>query len=141
AAPRPLPGAPPAAPYDRVPVTPPAPARAAMPPAAPPALERPRPAPAAPAAVAPRRPMPEESDDSALSDSVLARVAPALRAQLHDTLEKMAWEAFGSVAESIVEQAVERLEKVAWEVVPRLAETLILEEIRKLKGGDSEDAS
>ena len=49
-------------------------------------------------------------------------------------------EAFGSAAESIIEQAVERIEKVAWEVVPRLAETLILEEIRKLKGGDSEEA-
>ncbi|HEX5065269.1 MAG TPA: response regulator [Myxococcota bacterium] len=79
------------------------------------------------------------SSDAAIADAALARVAPALRAQLHDTLEKMAWEAFGSAAETIIQQAVERLEKVAWEVVPRLAETLIQEEIRKLKGGDEDD--
>jgi hypothetical protein len=70
----------------------------------------------------------------------MARVAPALRGQLHDTLEKMAWEAFGSAAETIIRQAVERVEKVAWEVVPRLAETLILEEIRKLKAESEEPA-
>jgi CheY-like chemotaxis protein len=94
--------------------------------------------PAPPARSVAPRPAPSR-DETALSDAVVARVAPALREQLHDTLEKMAWEAFGSAAESIIEQAVERLEKVAWEVVPRLAETLILEEIRKLKGGDSDE--
>ena len=125
--------------YDRVPQTPPTPARAATAPAAPAAPVR-APVPAPPARSVAPRPMPE-LDESSLSDAVVARVAPALREQLHDTLEKMAWEAFGSVAESIVEQAIERLEKVAWEVVPRLAETLILEEIRKLKGGDSEDSA
>jgi CheY-like chemotaxis protein len=114
--------------YDRVPQTPPAPPARVPAPPTPPARS-----------VAPR-PL-SERDESALAGDVVARVAPALREQLHDTLEKMAWEAFGSVAESIVEQAVERLEKVAWEVVPRLAETLILEEIRKLKGGDSEDSA
>jgi len=136
--------------YDRMPQAPPAPARVAMPPTPTPAAipERPRPAPAGPAAPA-RDPAPPPArsaapmaassrDEVSLSDAVVARVAPALREQLHDTLEKMAWEAFGSAAESIIEQAVERLEKVAWEVVPRLAETLILEEIRKLKG-DSDD--
>ena len=56
-----------------------------------------------------------------LADEAMARVAPALREQLHETLEKIAWEAFGRAAENIVEQAVERLEKAAWEVVPRLA--------------------
>ncbi len=66
-------------------------------------------------------------------DTALEQIAPALREQLHETLEKIAWEAFGQVTEKIVEQAVERLEKIAWEVVPKLAETLIQEEIRKLK--------
>ncbi|HVH17346.1 MAG TPA: hypothetical protein VNF72_03505, partial [Myxococcota bacterium] len=96
------------------------------------------PAPAPPARSPATRPASPPSD-AAIADAALARVAPALRAQLHDTLEKMAWEAFGSAAETIIQQAVERIEKVAWEVVPRLAETLILEEIRRLKGGDEED--
>jgi CheY-like chemotaxis protein len=73
------------------------------------------------------------SQPGRMTDDALAQIAPALREQLHETLEKIAWEAFGNVTEAVVEQAVERLEKIAWEVVPKLAETLILEEIRKLK--------
>ena len=57
-----------------------------------------------------------------------------LRNRLHDTLEKIAWEAFGDVTEQVVRQALERVEKVAWEVIPQLAETLIREEIRRMKG-------
>jgi CheY-like chemotaxis protein len=79
------------------------------------------------------RERPQAERAARVADEALAQIAPALRAQLHETLEKIAWEAFGNVTETIVEQAVERLEKVAWEVVPKLAETLILEEIRKLK--------
>jgi hypothetical protein len=79
----------------------------------------------------PRRPSPETA--ARMTDEALAQIGPALREQLHETLEKIAWEAFGNVTETVVEQAVERLEKIAWEVVPKLAETLILEEIRKLK--------
>lgn len=94
---------------------------------------------AAPPARSPATRPASPPSDAAIADAALARVAPALRAQLHDTLEKMAWEAFGSAAETIIQQAVERIEKVAWEVVPRLAETLILEEIRRLKGGDEDD--
>ena len=71
---------------------------------------------------------------AALPDDALEQIAPALQEQLHETLERIAWEAFGQVTETVVEQAVERLEKIAWEVVPKLAETLIQEEIRKLKG-------
>jgi len=96
------------------------------------------PAPSRPAA--PRSSAPHPAAGSAsIADPALERIAPALRAQLHETLEKIAWEAFGRAAETIIEQAVERLEKAAWEVVPRLAETLILEEIRRLKD-ESEDA-
>lgn len=73
-------------------------------------------------------------DPEATAAAVLAQVAPELRAQLHDTLERIAWEAFGQVTEKLVKQAIDRVEKAAWEVVPKLAETLILEEIRKLKG-------
>ena len=67
-------------------------------------------------------------------NDIVTEITPVLREQLHETLEKIAWESFGQVTETIVEHAVERLEKAAWEVVPKLAETLILEEIRKLKG-------
>jgi hypothetical protein len=63
-----------------------------------------------------------------------SELSPRLRGQVHDTLEKVAWEAFGDLSERIVREAVERIEQVAWDVIPRLAETLIREEIRKLKG-------
>jgi CheY-like chemotaxis protein len=76
------------------------------------------PAPAAPAAAAP---------------SALQALGPERR-ELHDALEKLAWEAFGPVAENLVREAVERIERIAWEVVPQLAEALVKEEIRKLKG-------
>jgi hypothetical protein len=62
-------------------------------------------------------------------------VSPELRAELRDTLEKIAWDAFAPVTEKIVREALERVEQVVWEVVPKLAESLIQEEIRRLKGG------
>jgi CheY-like chemotaxis protein len=64
-------------------------------------------------------------------------LSPLMREQLHDALEKIAWEAFGNVTEQIVQEALERVEKVAWEVIPQMAEALIREEIRKLKGEES----
>jgi CheY-like chemotaxis protein len=103
----------------------------------PPAAAEPRlrpPADAAPAE-ATRRP----AEESALrADSVLSQIAPTLRAEIHDTLEKVAWESFGDVTEKIVADAVDRVEKIAWEVIPQLAETLIKEEIRRIKG-ESDD--
>jgi CheY-like chemotaxis protein len=86
--------------------------------------------PAAPAAEA-AAPAP---DREAIADAILRQVQPQLQAQVHETLERIAWEAFGQVTEKIVAQAVEKLETITWEVVPKLAETLIQEEIRKLKG-------
>ncbi len=71
---------------------------------------------------------------SSASDVDLSSVSSELRNRLHDTLEKIAWEAFGDVTEQIVRQALERVEKIAWEVIPQLAETLIREEIRRMKG-------
>jgi len=73
---------------------------------------------------------------SASSAEVLEELAPKLRAQLHDTLEKIAWESFSDLTETIVRQAVERVERVAWEVIPQLAETLVREEIRRMKGDE-----
>ncbi len=61
---------------------------------------------------------------------------PAFRQEIRDAVEKLAWEAMGPLAESLVRETVEKVERVAWEVIPQMAETLIREEIRKLKGED-----
>jgi hypothetical protein len=60
-------------------------------------------------------------------------LAPGVSEHIHESLEKVAWEAFGDVSERLVRDALERLEAIAWEVIPQLAETLIREEIRRLK--------
>jgi CheY-like chemotaxis protein len=72
------------------------------------------------------------------AEALMAAIGPELRQQLHDTLEKIAWESFGELTEAIVSQSVERVESIAWEVIPRMAETLIQEEIRRMKA-QSED--
>jgi len=71
--------------------------------------------------------------------ALMASIGPELRQQLHDTLEKIAWESFGELTEAIVRQSVERVESIAWEVIPRMAETLIQEEIRRMKAEPDED--
>jgi CheY-like chemotaxis protein len=76
------------------------------------------PAPPRPAAAAERRPEPSQAVGSALE-----ALTPKLRAQLHDTLEKIAWASFSAVTEQIVRQALERVEAIAWEVIPQMAET------------------
>jgi CheY-like chemotaxis protein len=73
-------------------------------------------------------------DPAALAGIAMAEIEPQLREQLHDTLEKIAWENLGAVTEQIINQAVDRIERAAWEVIPEMAETLIREEIRKMKG-------
>jgi CheY-like chemotaxis protein len=67
-------------------------------------------------------------------DQLTEQIAPALRVELHETLEKIAWESFGQMTDRIVQEVIQRVETVAWDVVPKLAEALIQEEIRKLKG-------
>jgi CheY-like chemotaxis protein len=67
-------------------------------------------------------------------DKLTEQIAPALRVELHETLEKIAWESFGQMTDRIVQEVIQRVETVAWDVVPKLAEALIQEEIRKLKG-------
>ncbi len=52
---------------------------------------------------------------------------------LSQTLEKVAWEAFGSLSEQVVNEVRKRIESVVWEVVPQLCERLIREEIERLK--------
>jgi CheY-like chemotaxis protein len=79
-----------------------------------------------------------DAEPTSEAAAALPDLGPLLRDQLHDTLEKIAWEAFGEVAEAIVKQTLERVEQVAWEVIPQMAEALIQEEIRKLKGEDKD---
>jgi CheY-like chemotaxis protein len=63
-------------------------------------------------------------------------LSPVMREQIHEVLEKVAWEAFADVSDSIVRQVLQRVESVVWEVVPQMAEALIQEEIRRMKGDD-----
>jgi CheY-like chemotaxis protein len=84
-----------------------------------------------------RGPAPEpDAEVAALAESAVDAVGSRLRAQLHDTLEKVAWESLSDVTDQIVRQAVERIEAIAWEVIPQMAETLVREEIRRMKGED-----
>lgn len=77
-------------------------------------------------------------DAPAMAGAALAEIEPRLREDLHDTLEKIAWESLGSLSEQIVRQAVAQIEQIAWEVIPQLAETLVREEIRRMKGGEDD---
>jgi CheY-like chemotaxis protein len=61
-------------------------------------------------------------------------LTPAMRERVHDSLEKMAWEAFADLPDAIVRQALAKIEEIAWEVIPQMAEALIREEIRRMKG-------
>lgn len=63
-------------------------------------------------------------------------VSQVMRDRIHETLEKIAWEAFADVSDSIVRQVLERVESIVWEVVPQMAEALVREEIRRIKGDD-----
>ena len=56
-----------------------------------------------------------------------------MRQELHQHLEKIAWEAFGDLSERIVRETLARIEAIAWEVIPQMAETLVREEIRRLQ--------
>jgi CheY-like chemotaxis protein len=74
------------------------------------------------------RPIPATAAGAHLSD--------VMRDRVHETLEKVAWEAFADLSDTIVRQVLERVEQVAWEVIPQMAEALIQDEIRKIKGDD-----
>ena len=103
-----------------------------------PAPEPPPPAPQVAAAPPPVSSEPVPTPAAGPEAAVLAEIAPRLREQLHDTLEKIAWESFSDVTEKIVRQALEKVEAIAWEVIPHLAETLVREEIRRMKGESEE---
>jgi cell pole-organizing protein PopZ len=58
---------------------------------------------------------------------------------LSQSLEKVAWEAFGNLSELIVRDVLKKVEEIAWEVLPQLAERLLREEIARLKAEASRD--
>jgi hypothetical protein len=65
-------------------------------------------------------------------------ISPVMRQRIHETLERVAWEAFADLSETMVKQVLERVESIAWEVIPQMAEALVKEEIRRMKGEDEE---
>ena len=71
---------------------------------------------------------------AAAPSASLPDLSPMMRQRIHDTLEKVAWEAFADLSDTIVRQVLARVEAVAWEVIPAMAETLVREEIRRMKG-------
>jgi len=89
-------------------------------------------APIAPPPVPVSEPVRVAANDSAASGAHIE----SLRQELHQHLEKVAWEAFGDLSDRIVRETLSRIEAIAWEVIPQMAETLIREEIRRLQ--DSE---
>jgi CheY-like chemotaxis protein len=76
---------------------------------------------------------------SAAAQPAATRAVPSgahlevMRQELHQHLEKIAWEAFGDLSERIVRETLARIEAIAWEVIPQMAETLVREEIRRLQ--------
>lgn len=56
------------------------------------------------------------------------------REALREALEKVAWEAFGTMSEQVVREVVRRVEAIAWESIPAVAERLVREEIARMKG-------
>jgi CheY-like chemotaxis protein len=63
-------------------------------------------------------------------------LSPMLRDRVHDTLEKVAWEAFSDLSETVVRQILQRIEEIAWEVIPQMTEAMVREEIRRMKDED-----
>jgi CheY-like chemotaxis protein len=74
-------------------------------------------------------PSPKETEDPTKKASAEALDPEVVR----QTLEKVAWEAFGSLSQEVVQEIVRKVEQIAWDVIPQLAERLILEEIARLK--------
>jgi CheY-like chemotaxis protein len=89
---------------------------------------------AAPTSEAPMRAAAEPSAAPNASEALPA----AMREQLAETLEKIAWEAFSDLSDQVVREVLQRVETIAWEVIPQLTETIIREEIRRLKDEPNE---
>ncbi len=79
-----------------------------------------------------------EEPARAASGEIRPDISPMMRDRIHETLERVAWEAFADLSETLVKQVLERVESIAWEVIPQMAEALVKEEIRRMKGEDEE---
>jgi CheY-like chemotaxis protein len=67
------------------------------------------------------------------SDRAGPREAALDRELVRQALEKVAWEAFGPLSETLVKDIVRKVEEIAWETIPQLAERLIREELERLR--------
>ncbi len=82
--------------------------------------------------------LPPGVEESATSSMNGPDITPVMRQRIHETLERVAWEAFADLSETMVKQVLERVEAIAWEVVPQMAEALVKDEIRRMKGEDED---
>ena len=73
----------------------------------------------------------QQHKSSALSKEV--------QTQIHEKVEKVAWEAFGNLSEQVVQEVVARIEAIAWEVIPQLTEQLVRDEIKLLRESEGLD--
>jgi CheY-like chemotaxis protein len=89
----------------------------------------------------------DEDDGLSVSEGLLGAdesgqsgpdISPVMRDRIHETLERVAWEAFADLSETMVKTVLERVETIAWEVIPQMAEALVKEEIRRMKGDDED---
>ncbi len=111
---------------------------AGAPPQAPASEPAPEPAPVSMAPEAPAMEMPAAAQAEPAAPDLGPNLTPIMRDRVHETLERVAWEAFSDLSDTIVKQVVERVEQVAWEVIPQMAEAAIKEEIRRMKGDSDE---
>jgi CheY-like chemotaxis protein len=61
-----------------------------------------------------------------------------VRRAVKDAVEKVTWEAFSDLSETVVKAVKEKVEQIAWEVIPQMAEAMIKEEIRRLQAADEQ---
>ena len=73
---------------------------------------------------------------SALTGLPAEQSEAIVREAVKSAVEKVTWEAFSDLSETVTQAVQEKVEKIAWEVIPQIAETIIKDEIRRLKEGD-----
>lgn len=73
---------------------------------------------------------------SALTGLPAEQSEAIVREAVKNAVEKVTWEAFSDLSETVSRAVQASVEKIAWEVIPQIAETIIKDEIRRLKEGD-----
>ncbi len=74
--------------------------------------------------------------EPATQGAVQSGLEPAQAQAVRDSIEKLAWDAFGPISEQLVREVVKKIEEIAWDVVPQLAEKIVQQEIRRLTKSD-----